>query len=571
MSSEKLKPGFTTGAAAAAATKAALLYLTGSRPIERVEIRFLNNERISIAIHSVKRLSDNCAEATVIKDAGDDPDVTHNAIIGARVLLHNLNERRAETESKFDLTARRVDSEYTQTTAKSESRAAFIPSVIRPESITIRGGEGVGVVTKPGLEVQPGNPAINPGPQMMIREAAITALCSADILDSNLLNGITSSYHHDIISPANESQPHDIISPANESQPHDTISPANESQPLVDVEIFVPRGRELAQKTLNARLGILGGISILGTTGVVRPMSHDAYIATIRSGVSVAQAMGGDTVVFTTGRRSERYAISLFPDLPEERFIQTGDFFKASLEAAISTSEGGSNTEGESDRGGNTCIRNVIIVVFFGKAVKMAMGFAHTHAAKSELTMKRVAQWAEEIEGDSLYNSHALTGTTKHESVETQDLASLRGINQFVSLDFHINQESATINTGPRNGLFLKSQTQESANLNMDQNSLAGDKKSLSKKIAEANTARHAFTYIYPAFPKLICHIGSKIVESASRFSGNLLNIRAIILDFEGNPVFDSERCCEAATTVEHPPLSTTSAGNGWRQKQNTI
>jgi len=484
MSSEKLKPGFTTGAAAAAATKAALLYLTDSKPVETVEIRCLNNECISIAIHSVKRLSDNCAEATVIKDAGDDPDVTHNAKIGARVLLHhNFDERRYETEGKFDLTSRRVDSEYTQTRVSIESKAETIPEAIRPESITIRGGEGVGMVTKPGLEVQPGNPAINHGPQMMIREAVITVLSSADILNSNHLHGLTTHSHHDI------------------------ISSGNESQPLVDVEIFVPKGIELAQKTLNARLGILGGISILGTTGIVRPMSHDAYIATIRAGVSVARAMGGDTVVFTTGRRSERYALALFPDLPEERFIQTGDFFKASLEAAIST------PESELKSGINVCIKKVIIVVFFGKAVKMAMGFAHTHAAKSELTMKTVAQWAEEVEGDSL---------------STQD-----------SMTLNIDQS-----------------TQDSTNLNIDQNSITGDEKSLARRIAEANTARHAFTYIYPAFPKLICHIGSKIVESASRFSGNLLDIRAIILDFEGNPVFDSDRRCEAATKLQHTAVN---------------
>ena len=96
------------------------------------------------------------------------------------------------------------------------------------------------------------------------------------------------------------------------------------------VEIFVPKGEELAKKTLNARLGIKGGISILGTTGIVVPMSHDAYIATIKAGAKIAATGGAKTLVFTTGRRSERFAMKLLHEFIEECFIQTGDFFKAS-------------------------------------------------------------------------------------------------------------------------------------------------------------------------------------------------------------------------------------------------
>ncbi len=145
----------------------------------------------------------------------------------------------------------------------------------------------------------------------------------------------------------------------------------------------MPKGRLLAEKTLNARLGILGGISILGTTGIVRPMSHEAYEATIVSSLSVARAGGCGRVVLTTGRRSERFAQSAMPDLPEIAFIQIGDFFKISLEAAAQKG-----------------IAGITLAVLFGKAVKMAQGFAHTHAAKSDLSLAVLSEWAMEVTSD---------------------------------------------------------------------------------------------------------------------------------------------------------------------------
>ena len=304
MKDKALKPGFTTGTAAAAATKAALFLLFSGEIQQRVEIRFLTDELCSIPIHKSQFISPFIAESFVIKDAGDDPDVTHKAEIGARVFIK-------AAQLKYDQDFHTV--------------------------INIKGGKGVGVVTKPGLEVDVGLPAINSGPQKMICEAVDNVL---ELFDRCPME--------------------------------------------VEVEIIVPRGEELAKKTLNSRLGIMGGISILGTTGIVRPMSHDAYIATIRSGIKVAAALDINTLVFTTGRRSERFAMDLFPDFKEQAFIQTGDFFKASLKEAEAVSG----------------INEVIITVFFGKAVKMAMGFAHTHAAKSELTLKKLALWAEEITGN---------------------------------------------------------------------------------------------------------------------------------------------------------------------------
>lgn len=282
----KLRPGFTTGAAAAAAAKGALIALLTGQPPESVDIRLLTDEWLNIPLFRCAVEADQ-AEASVIKDGGDDPDVTHKAEIGARVQV--------------------------------------FPPDAGPR-IRFLAGEGVGTVTKPGLEVLPGEPAINAGPRKMIAEAVAQAL-------------------------------------------------GNQKQ-SVAVTVFVPQGEALAQKTLNARLGILGGISILGTTGRVRPLSHAAYIATIRSGISVARAQGFDTVVMSTGRRSERYGQALFDGLPEEAFIQIGDFFRDSLQLAA-------------DAG----MSEAVLTVFFGKAVKMAQGIRHTHARSAPLTLSKLAEW----------------------------------------------------------------------------------------------------------------------------------------------------------------------------------
>ena len=213
----------------------------------------------------------------------------------------------------------------------------------------IVGGKGVGIVTKPGLEIPPGEAAINPGPRKMIRQAVAEIFAEHGISDN----------------------------------------------PAVQIEIFVPHGELLAQKTLNARLGILGGISILGTTGIVRPMSHDAYIATIASAMSVARASGLDHAVLTTGRRSERYARNLFNDLPEEAFIQIGDFFKISLEYAVKKG-----------------FESITLAVFFGKAVKMAQGIPHTHAAKSDLTLHRLSGQVFEITKNQAFAKEILSANT---------------------------------------------------------------------------------------------------------------------------------------------------------------
>lgn len=356
-----LKTGFTTGTAAAAAAKGAILFILEGKKPSTVEIKLLTGDPITIPINTCTSAGKNKATCTVIKDSGDDPDITHKAKIGAVVsLFENRNDSH----------------------------------------IVITGGRGVGTVTKPGLEINPGEPAINPGPRQMITQTV------REILNKNKI-----------------------------------------SLP-VKVEIFVPQGKTLARKTLNQRLGIVGGISILGTTGVVTPLSHDAYVATIRSSLSVAKASGITKLVLTTGRRSERYAQALWPSLPEEAFIQMGDFFRMSLEEA-------------SKKG----FASITLAAFFGKSLKMAQGVPHTHAAKVRLTLDKLADWS----------------------------------------------------------LLLTKN------------------KAFSEKILSANTARHAFDFILDQYPEVIYHVGNQMVKSAELFAGTQVHIRGIILDYNGNMVFNSD------------------------------
>jgi len=307
---KKLRSGFTTGAAAAAAVKAALFLLVHGEKKQAVTIPFLSEGSVDIPVFTLKEEKGRVV-CSVIKDGGDDPDVTNKAEIGASVSIHEAPENQ----------------------------------------IVILGGKGVGKITKPGLEVPPGEAAINPGPVKMIRQAVSDVLTDPD------------SCHR------------------------------------VDIELFVPRGETLAKHTLNHRLGIVGGISILGTTGVVKPMSHDAYIATIKSSLSVARAAGVQTLFFTTGRRSERFAEGLFNSHPKEAFVQVGDFFGKSLEL-VSDME----------------FNHITFVVFFGKAVKMAQGVYHTHAAKSDLSLDELSRWSYEITNNSELSDKIKSANTAREA-----------------------------------------------------------------------------------------------------------------------------------------------------------
>ncbi|MDR2442551.1 MAG: cobalt-precorrin-5B (C(1))-methyltransferase CbiD, partial [Deltaproteobacteria bacterium] len=238
---EKLRWGFSTGTAATAAALGAVKFLEDGRPPDQVEPN-LPGKRSLILNLSDAHLSDGRAQATIIKDGGDDPDVTNGARVGASVM---------------------------RTTQCG---------------LTIIGGPGVGRVTKPGLVLKIGEWAINPVPLRMLADNLAPFLRP----DSGLL-----------------------------------------------VSISIDDGEQIATKTLNPRLGIVGGLSVLGTTGLVKPFSHGAYVATIDSSMKVARALGSWEIVLTTGVRSEEFARRDRPDLIPEAFIQIADFFRTSLKLAV--------------------------------------------------------------------------------------------------------------------------------------------------------------------------------------------------------------------------------------------
>ena len=231
--------------------------------------------------------------ATVIKDAGDDPDVTHKAKIRSTLCL------------------------------VAEGR---------PGDIVIEGGKGVGRVTRPGLPVPVGEPAINPAPRRQIKEAVQEGLLEAGMKGA------------------------------------------------VSVIIDVVNGEKIAQKTLNPRLGILGGISILGTRGTVKPFSNKAYRDTITVSMDVARAEGLDIIALSTGGKSEGFLKQLWPQLPEVSFIQVADFFSFSLKEAVR-------------RG----FQEILYACFFGKLIKMAQGHPYTHARKSQIDFSLLAGWCSSL------------------------------------------------------------------------------------------------------------------------------------------------------------------------------
>ena len=197
------------------------------------------------------------------------------------------------------------------------------------DHVLITAGEGVGTITQPGLGLEVGGPAINPVPRENI-EANVRLACEGLLAERG-----------------------------------------------VEVRISVPEGEAMARKTLNARLGIVGGISILGTTGIVRPYSTAAFRASVVQGVEVAAARGQDTVVLTTGGRTERFVMAALPELDPVCFVQMGDFLSYALDTAARTG-----------------MRRVVIGGMVGKLTKMAQGETITHAGRAEVDTGLLAEIA---------------------------------------------------------------------------------------------------------------------------------------------------------------------------------
>ncbi|AXS42383.1 cobalt-precorrin-5B (C(1))-methyltransferase [Breoghania sp. L-A4] len=279
----ELRRGWTTGACATAATKAAFEALLCGRFPDPVTITLPRGEQPSFAL-ATEETGDGWCSAGIVKDAGDDPDVTHGALVSARVGL------------------------------------------LPPGSgVVFKAGEGVGTVTKPGLPIPPGEPAINPVPRTMMTEVV------AEVAQRLGARGD------------------------------------------VEITISIADGARLAQKTMNPRLGILGGLSVLGTTGIVRPFSCAAWIASIHRGIDVARATGLTHVAGATGATSEA-AVRAHHGLPEEALLDMGDFVGGTLKYLRQHP-----------------VARVTIAGGPGKITKLAQGHLDLHSKRGQVDLNALA------------------------------------------------------------------------------------------------------------------------------------------------------------------------------------
>lgn len=296
----KLRRGWTTGACATAAVKAGLQILWGGVAPTEVSITLPKGETPVFALSFVAH-GEGWAEVGIEKDAGDDPDVTHGALIKARV-------------------------------AASDGGVVF------------RAGEGVGVVTKPGLPIGVGEPAINPMPRAMMDEVVAE---------------MASEYSR---------------------------------MPDVEITVSVPGGAEIAKKTWNPRLGIEGGLSILGTTGVVRPFSCAAWIASIHRGIDVARAVGLTHVAGCTGATSERVVQEML-GLPDHAMLDMGDFAGGLLKYLS-----------------RHPVDRITIGGGIGKMTKLAQGARDLHSKRSQVDFNALNEW---VEPDISSSNTALEAVTR--------------------------------------------------------------------------------------------------------------------------------------------------------------
>ena len=281
MGKKILRGGYTTGACAAAGVKAALLYAQG-REWQTVTLLALDGTLLTIPVRDVHK-TELGLQAEVIKESGDDPDITNGVSVFTTVRL------RGDTAP-----------------------------------MSFAAGEGIGTVTKPGLSVPVGEPSINPGPRKLMRRAA------EDVIGTSAGLAVT---------------------------------------------ISIPAGRELAKKTLNPVLGIEGGISVIGTTGVLRPMSEEGFKNSLVPQIDVALAAGCHDLVFVPGKIGERLALSW--GLPREAIVETSNFIGFLLEAAA-------------DRQ----VSRVLLLGHIGKLVKVAAGIFYTHNRIADARLETIAAYS---------------------------------------------------------------------------------------------------------------------------------------------------------------------------------
>ncbi|AIA31312.1 cobalt-precorrin-5B (C(1))-methyltransferase [Leptospirillum ferriphilum] len=316
---KNLRTGFTTGACAQAGVKACLLSMLENRPLESVEIVLPIGRKAKFLLHRAILFPAEplTAEVSIIKDGGDDPDCTH----GAEIITH--------------------------------------VRIVEKSGIQFQRGHGVGWISKPGLGLPVGDPAINPVPRRYMEKEWTT------FYDNN----------RGWIEEKSGLKQNGIV-----------------------VTLSIPNGEILSRQTLNSRLGILEGLSILGTKGIVVPFSTSAYRASITQAMDVAVARGIDTLVLTTGGQSEKFAQAILSSLPEESFIQIGDFSGFSIREA-----------------GKRPVKKIIMAGLMGKFSKLAMGVTQTHAAGSQVDFGFLASIARESGApDTLVGSILQANTARH-------------------------------------------------------------------------------------------------------------------------------------------------------------
>lgn len=279
---KRFKKGFTTGTCAQATAKAAATMLSAGKKIERVEVKTPSGVELNLELID-QEVGEDFARCGIVKDAGSDPDVTHGAKIYAEVRFSNK------------------------------------------KGVTIKGGKGVGIVTKCGLAVPVGEYAINPVPRRMIYQEV-----------------------------------------------HKYVPQGKGAE----VIISVPQGEELAKRTFNPRLGIVGGISILGTTGIVEPKSVDAYKTSLALLLNMARASGVKKVVLTPGHIGERFCKERL-GLPDEAIVQMGDQAGFMLKQCVKKG-----------------IKEVLLAGHIGKLVKIAAGIFNTHSKFGDARLETIAAYA---------------------------------------------------------------------------------------------------------------------------------------------------------------------------------
>lgn len=316
-----LREGFTTGSAATAAAVAALRYLLcGDRP-GAVVIPPPPRAEIRTPLHIPVA---TCA-------SGPAPGAVTEAANGLAALPGGIAHACVIKDGGDDPDATNNAAIYATITLlpKADTPRDAVVLDDAPVPLFLAGGAGIGRVTLPGLPIPVGQPAVNPAPREQIRAAVREALAAVPL-------------------------------------PPDAAG--------VLVTLSVPEGRAIAARTFNPRLGIMDGISILGTQGTVRPFSHAAWQASIAQGISVAGATDCPGLGMSTGRRSERLLMARYPGWPAQSFVQVADFAAFSLEQA-----------------GRSSLPILAWGCFFGKAVKLAQGHASTHARDAVLDMERLA------------------------------------------------------------------------------------------------------------------------------------------------------------------------------------